>query len=709
MSLLPVAGRRVPKSSSSSPHSLGKEGVIYEVAVDKNLSPDFGYPLLYMFWLNGAKQVSTLLVEEGKDGTLSYKMQPDCVNWSNTQVKLYHPEKEGGLAKDTTLGKNPVVTFLCDDSGISSGGDKEGGEGKRVLFINIFGRAPQRGGGQGWITVGVGDTYTKLIRSPYFKCQFECELGNRITTWDFRESTVLHQQQQQQQQQQQHPPPIHETKIRRGGGLLDSLLGVGQWLVTTTTAIGGGGFGFGPPDWGPYLTNLRAVPCISSVLEKVDQQLIAYNGGVMPRAFFYLEMDHPGITDEWLFAQLATYATLRGGWRRNINTIIKEEEKYNQMIVTIILALTCYVGATFKYQPDAVLLKTGETLTFEHFNKLALFFKAGDCEELAWVNSIILTRLQRREVGQTGKNKLTKGENEFLDHCTKMMDLYVVTNVLCNATAPELSGSGSSCGRNNLLQLQMTPSSLEEDKNIAQLLPVWHMTCILIPKHHFLKACGIKEDQHNKYYRWPKETQKIQHFARGRLYAEGTTLVYPNPTDIFSDSLNLSQFMNIDRTKLQCCVLPTANNVKGDTCIYGVELQVMTDFFSHRGDDGGEMNKETIFIVETGEGQAGVGEFHTYDPTTKLVPQLTSSMVKFEEIKANGHDYRFYNPPLPGLDIDILKFREDLKKFEKDIGSRDFIQNPFSFYFIRQENHIEGVDIPWPSLQETYIRLAAPG
>jgi hypothetical protein len=501
---------------------------------------------------------------------------------------------------------------------------------KTKLNILIFGPSPQRGGGMGWLTIAQGDNKSPLYRNSYLALAIGPDAGiNKFGSTGFL------------------------------GGLVEAVLAL-------------------PRLWASFLGAERAIvekeEFIDPGLKNVHQYLIGCTAGVMPRDLFYLDMDHPQISDRWLYAQLDTYFLFRG--KRDLKFPTTPEE-LKQYMVLIILALGVYIS-TFKYQPDRVLTQGRQLMEYEHFSKLVLFFKAGDCEDLAWAFACLLNRLQRRAI-QNKQNGLSDAENLFLDQCTKVMDHYVVTNCLVQATAPEAS-AGVKTG---ILHLALQGfKDYPVERELLLKMHTWHMTCMVYPKSLFLRMNNIELEKKWYSHNFKPELEK----GLVQLYAEGTAPIYPDPTFKFppQEQIEIQDFVSEDQPGHECCLLPSANNLDTDTCIYGAWLEVMTDFFIDK-----EMGPQsTIFLVRYGpDNLAGCMEFHFPSDHDKF--KLHPIPLK---LPSNYRDVLDAEPPLPPIDLNIQDYRTKRPSQSENL--------PFFFYFTNNQG-----DPTWPSIPQVHYRL----
>jgi hypothetical protein len=590
--------------------------------------------------------MSTITIE--KPPTFSQKYSPPyrfmIYGEKTGDVAMFDLDEMGRIKIVRTKEKGEVEIKLWDKKIVRV--DKSPTGKYRII---IYGKAPQRGGGFGFITIGQLSSWDFHIRNPYLDLQF----GNDDTRNDV---DLL---------------PVVETGIK----LLDilNIIPVVFWKQT-------------------YLPKLEIhkVKYLEEELSYVDERIIGCPGGTMPRALFYYDMNYPVMSDRWLYALIKSYHVVRNKERKRIK-YPKTQEEYDDLMVTIVAGLISYVGR-FKYQPDTVILDTktdggqNVAIQYEHFSKSVFWFKAGDCEDLAWANSMILTKLQRRKT-ENALNGLTHDENMELDICTRLMDNYVITNVLCKAQAPELK-TGDHVTTEHGLKIQEFEGEAEEIRILKSMSP-WHMTCILYPKQEYLHCLGIQDTE-------PYFSDKSR-FKIGKLYAEGTTSIYPDPEKILSISTkNLVQFTKEDNAELHVdsCLLPVANNNPGSSCIFGVMLQHMNDFFIYYRDQKGvEIPRgyySTIFWVKH-NGKVGFSENH---PGMKfqLEPQLDlTNNVDKEPLDAEM--------PLPELDININRFRQELTEFEKRVKEAGNYDKDFFGYFVKQGG------IPYPGIQDEDLKV----
>jgi hypothetical protein len=526
--------------------------------------------------------------------------------------------------------------------------------GARINIL-VSGRARQRGGGEGWITIGCASSQYPQILNSYLQIQFGKPAPVQVGELVFRES------------------PQVET------GVLGALLQLTDMINYTS-----------------ILSKHHEI-FLGSVLSNVDQELIGSPIGVMPRALFYYDLDNKGITDAWLYAQLDSYFRVKG-----LNRTWSTEAEFKSMATNIVAALCVFVNR-FKYQPDVIITSQG-AIEMEHFCKMALEFQCGDCEELGWVNSMILTRLQRRVKGMANGGQLSQEEITFLDTCTDIMDFYIPVNVLCHARAPELREIIGSQSSTMVERIGPQDWSEEADKVILKEFETWHMTCIVYPKKWYLKHVVDPPIQYpDEFFRQASSSlqHKVNKFHLDRLYAEGTASIYPDPNDQLEIPLvDLGQFVNADNTStnFDACLLPSANNVSVDRYIYGVVLQHMTDFFRYHSDHVREARDHDalIFWIQNANSKVGVPEieFEKNHAGVKIKPQLRVKDIDPSLLEALNQE-----PPLPSLTVDMHQYRIDAMALD-DVK----IYNPvFWGYFTTSDTAMK-----WPAIPGWYISIFHP-
>lgn len=411
---------------------------------------------------------------------------------------------------------------------------------------------------------------------------------------------------------------------------------------------------------------------LCSSYKDIHQGVIGAQGGIMPRALFYWQMEHPRVSDQWLFAQLDCHFSILGLDRRFPST----REGLIKMATHIVMAIVTPVGL-YNYQRDRVVMQGGGQLEYEHFSKtIALHFQTGDCEDFAWVNAALLNRLQRRATVPVVTD-LTGEEVEFLNTCTRVMDFYMVTNCLCQATAPELSNEMAQ----GILQIHEAPFTYKYAKELAGKMGAWHMTCILYPKKEFFRMVGKKPV-------FRRENEIYKNWDLPRLYGEGTTLIYPNPDENLEDQLPeiLDLVMGKDKDET-CSVCPAADNLQEDTCIYGNVLEVMTDYFVTHGQEP----FSTMFIMGTKE-VAGVPDSSFRDSKDQFI------------LKPLGN--------LRGVDTTILEqecpfpiFHREMRDYrqQKLVMMKHKFSSMFGWYYTTKNT-----GIPYAALPGIFMRPVEP-
>ena len=502
---------------------------------------------------------------------------------------LFMWDRQKAKLLESDLGGVPI-TFLGEKAYIKVGPVPEA----PILQVAIYGHAPQRGGGTGPITVGQFNNLSEDVVNSFFQVEF----GKRMV--------------------------VGTVKFQSNKKGVESVMGALMKCMTLSNEFAGYLFG--------EQSLIENETWLLPSFRGVHQPVIGCQAGVMPRALFYYSMQHPRVTDRWLFAQLDTYFEITKCQR----TFPTSQAELTQVMTTIVMGLATYTGQ-FKYQPDQIYIKTnGQTslLEFEHFSKTVFRFKAGDCEDLGWGNGALLTALQRRKIGS---NREEWGE--FLDMCTRVMDFYIVTNCLCQATKPELSYKNGG----DLLNLHLAKFSPWLAQSDEKKMQAWHMTCILYPKREFLAMLDIPEARIKEHYRG--ENRGFMHWNLPRMYAEGTALIYPNPEKHLNPD-NIQTFLTDCGDGETCCVLPAADNLQEDTCIYGGMLQLMTDYFIHRG----ENPHSTLFMVRVlvnGVYEVGVPErCYSFDKDLYKLEALGD--ISKEDLHALEQE-----PPFEELDIDL--------------------------------------------------------
>ncbi len=341
-------------------------------------------------------------------------------------------------------------------------------------------------------------------------------------------------------------------------------------------------------------------------VSRVHEPLIGTHRGWLPREFFYLNLKKKlRITEDWLMCQLLFAFKLR---RIDIYSITKESfvdvnEKpalWEEVVSAIILSVSMFI-TRMQYQLDQITTSSKSSRNFEQFCDLVFSLGRGDCEDFSWMFLAVLTKLQDRKLNG----------NKVLDICTLIMDHYIITNCLVQASAPEMRSKAATTTDSCLKCFK----TINDEKRQQAHVNCFHMTCIIYPKWAFLQmvCSGLNHELYyqnkhatisfnpKEYYKHniiPEWTTQIQ--SMERHFGEGTATLYSRPDHqvltTSEEDLNMISMMDqnwVEEKDIDLFGCLVNNNYPYASVMYWDVIQIATPFFI---DLNSSLIKTTLFL-----------------------------------------------------------------------------------------------------------------
>lgn len=335
--------------------------------------------------------------------------------------------------------------------------------------------------------------------------------------------------------------------------------------------------------------------------EKIEETWIGRHYGVVPRSFFYHDIRHKFRCSpryiEFVLRQgffLRRISPAVNGLpdfespmkMQNLNLASDYEQQplwLNDVVSAIIFSITVVV-TRFSYQADEETLSNGHVRSFEYFNDhLTMLTGSGDCEDLQWFIHAFLQTLQHLADEIIQKVPL-------LHFACKVLDLYVVTAALVQASRPEFSFSKSPAQASG----KFTDDAIAEIDEQTELAveksqQFYHETTIVVPKAWFLShVCQeVLKDVHiqcrmKHYSRFHKEDNRDDWVLNDLSphIAEGTASIYDGPNRVLSTDPSTPKIIEQNaRQGLEPLIMLTNKNCSGASKMYATVIDMATEFF----------------------------------------------------------------------------------------------------------------------------------